>query len=673
MPSSFSDSSIPQLFANLDGDVQVANRALLALLGPSDGPLVGRPVSALVTDAGFHALHAEWQRLVEGSELPGRLRIELETESGVEVRELLLVRLPGGAGGEPQIHVQILPVETSAWDVETRRRERALEVRLELVEASRTLSLSELLTRSLDVIGEIVESPIGFYHFVQPDQRTLTLQQWSSRTLSTFCHVEAFDAHYDLDDAGVWADCVRERRAIVHNDYASLPNKRGLPPGHAKLVRQMVVPVMRRGKVVAVLGVGNRDRDYDDGDLALVSYLADVTWQVIELKRAEEAAVDLDRKLQRAQRMEAIGQLAGGVAHDFNNLLTIVRTYSNFLLEALPEDSPLEADVLEILSASGRASELTQQLLAYGRGQVLELSDVDLNEMVGSTVRMLDRVVGDGVALETHLRENLPLVRIDVSQIEQVLMNLVVNARDALHGRGRISVETDQLFIDEAGAEAHPGARAGRYVMLSVRDDGAGIPPDVLDHVFEPFFSTKGSQGTGLGLALVYGIVHQSGGFVSVLSEVGIGTAFKVFLPPATGSDPPPGPVEVAENEPLEGTETLLLVEDDSAVRRAAVRILERAGYTVLPVPTPAEALAKIDALGTAVDLVLTDMEMVGMTGTELAAALQDRFPDLAVVFMSGYTEASAKAGAYFVQKPFDSSSLLREIRAALGASRGPA
>jgi len=381
----------------------------------------------------------------------------------------------------------------------------------------------------------------------------------------------------------------------------------------------------------------------------------------------------LEEQFRQAQKMEAVGQLAGGIAHDFNNLLTAILGNTQLLLRDLPPGDASRADVEEIRKASERAAGLTRQLLAYSRRQLLQPEVLDLNVVVAEMDRMLRRLIGEHIALATVLAPQLGRVRADPSQIEQVIVNLVVNARDAMPNGGRLTIETANVDLDEAYAERHLGAAPGAYAMLAVTDTGTGIEASVRAHLFEPFFTTKEvGKGTGLGLATVYGIVKQSGGYISVYTEVGHGSSFKVYLP-RIAAPLPPAPV-ASRPAATRGSETVLVVEDDHAVLALARRALEAEGYTVLAASDPADGLRLVERHGGPIHLLLTDVVMPGMSGRELAAQLAARRTGLRVLYMSGYPgDAVVHGGALapgsaFLQKPFGPEGLARKVRDVLDA-----
>jgi len=526
-------------------------------------------------------------------------------------------------------------------------------VRLRLLEFAVEHSLGELLQRTLDEAEVLSRSQVGFYHFVDEDQVTLWLQAWSTRTLAQFCKAEGRGLHHAVDKAGVWVDCVRERAPVVHNDYASLPHKKGLPPGHAPVVRELVVPIVRNDKVVAILGVGNKPTDYTEDDVRAVAYLADVAWEIARRKAAErdlrdseealeaifnhtsnaiaftepstgkiqkvnhtwvrqtgiqrsdaigrtgqelglwpdpqerdacmaalehdgrlrehEAALvfngerrqfalnvafvelrrerfllwefrditdrvrseaerrKLEEHLAHAQRLEAVGRLAGGVAHDFNNMMGVILAHAEMALENLGPGDTLYKDLLNIQAAAKRSADVTRHLLAFARRQMVKPKVCELNDVIARTLKMVRRMIGESVQLCWSPGDTSWPVFVDPSQIDQVIANLCLNAKDAITDVGNVVIATGSKPVPPTAAD---GVEAGEYVWLSVADDGNGMDEATQSQAFEPFFTTKGTgQSSGLGLSTVYGIAKQNKGFVDLRSAVGAGTTVTVYFP----------------------------------------------------------------------------------------------------------------------------------------------
>jgi CheY-like chemotaxis protein len=373
--------------------------------------------------------------------------------------------------------------------------------------------------------------------------------------------------------------------------------------------------------------------------------------------------------------MEAIGRLAGGVAHDFNNILTTIQSYTEFLSTELGPDSPHLGDLKEIEEAAVRAGGLTRQLLAFSRKEVIESHPLNLNEIVAETERMLRRVIGEDIELVTRLEPGLGWFQGDRGQFSQVLMNLAVNARDAMPDGGRLLIETSNVDLDDAYAREHRGSAAGPHILLSISDTGIGMDAAIKSRIFEPFFTTKGpGKGTGLGLSMVYGFVQQSGGSIWVYSEPDEGTTFKIYLPRVADFLADEAAIlDERASRPSTGVATILLVEDETAVRRVAKRTLAESGYTVLEAANGREALAVAAHHQGPIDLVLTDMVMPEMRGGELATKLREVRPESRLLMMSGYTEEAAsrrailEAGSAFLEKPFTASRLLERVHQVLG------
>ncbi|MGE5689270.1 MAG: PAS domain S-box protein [Pseudomonadota bacterium] len=418
--------------------------------------------------------------------------------------------------------------------------------------------------------------------------------------------------------------------------------------------------VLMEGVPAPILGEDGRPE-------LMLAVVRDVTDR--ERQAAERTA--LQEQLRQAQKMEAIGRLAGGIAHDFNNLVTAITGYGELALARLPEEGPVRRHVEEMRRAGERAAELTRQLLAFSRKQVLQPKVLDLNGVVGGMEDMLARVLGEHIALATRLDPALGQTKADPGQVEQVLLNLAINARDAMPRGGRLTIETANVELDDAFVAGHVGAVAGDYVMLAVRDTGTGMDRETLARVFEPFFTTKApGEGTGLGLATVYGIVKQTGGSVWAYSELGRGTAFKVYLPRVWEEARPEA--EPQGRPSLNGRETVLLVEDEDVVRALVSEMLGAAGYRVLEAPDGASALAAAEAYAGEIDVLMSDVVMPGMTGQELAGRLVGARPRVRVLFTSGYTEDAIAGhgvlspGTAFLEKPFTSSQLAVKLRSLL-------
>jgi two-component system, cell cycle sensor histidine kinase and response regulator CckA len=455
-------------------------------------------------------------------------------------------------------------------------------------------------------------------------------------------------------------------------DVIGKPDEELFPPETARIIRSTDALIIQTGKpqtyefTTTLAGASHTflstKSPYFDPQgkiIGLIGFSLDIT----DRRKLEE-------QLRQTQKMEAIGTLSGGIAHDFNNLLTVIKGYTGLLLESL-KDEDSRGLVVRIDHAADRAASLTRQLLAYSRRQVLQPRIISLNSLVSSVDKLLRRLIGEDVTMSTVMSSSLASVKADPGQIEQVIMNLAVNARDAMPSGGSLTIETANVILDDAYAREHAGTLAGRYVLLAVSDTGVGMDSSTRAQIFEPFFTTKRmGRGTGLGLSMVYGIVKQSGGSIEVYSEPQRGTTFKVYLPAVDE------PAEDLFGKPMSsstipGTETILLVEDDLQVRDLAEAVLNACGYNVLVADSVA-AVAKSDQFPGQIDLLLTDVVMPGIGGRELAGHVTSRRPTIKVLYMSGYTTNAIihhgvlDPGTSFLQKPFTPASLSSKVREVL-------
>ena len=448
----------------------------------------------------------------------------------------------------------------------------------------------------------------------------------------------------------------------------------------------LLVALRTRGRSLGLLALVRFDPaapPYTDADRELAQALADnaalavsnarlfqsALSELAERERAEKELRKVEEQLRHAQKMEAVGRLAGSVAHDFNNLLSVILGHGTLLLNDLKQTDPMREEVVSILAAGGRAAELTQQLLAFSRRQVLVPRVLDLNTALRESLKILKRLLGEDIELVTRFDRKLSRVRADPGQIDQVIMNLALNARDAMPDGGKLTIETGDVTLDSSYASEHLEVVPGQYVMLAVSDTGSGMSKETQARIFEPFFTTKPvGKGTGLGLSTVFGIVKQSGGHIWVYSEPAQGTTFKVYLPVC--SDPSGAPPRAASQPvTLRGTETILLVEDQDDVRRIALEILLRYGYHVIEARNAGEALLTCEQHPRTIHLLLTDVVMPQMNGRKLAERLLKIRPDLKVLFMSGYTENAIvhhgilDSGIAYLQKPLLPETLARRVR----------
>ena len=518
----------------------------------------------------------------------------------------------------------------------------AIERELREAQGRATLRATEASFATL-----VEHAPVGIYRS-SPEGRFLSVNAAVVRMLGYETGAQVLNLDMARD---VYADAAERQRLVERDTYSDRQYDNVEATWKRRDGRLLTVQLSVR----AVRNAAGRVDYYE-------TFVRDVTDQ----RR-------LQQQVLQSQKMEAVGRLAGGVAHDFNNLLTVITSYSDLVLEGLPPGDAKRDDMEQVQKAADGAAALTRQLLAFSRQQVVEPRVVSLNTVVEGLQQILRRVIGEDIELEITLAPDLGAVRADVGQLEQVLMNLTVNARDAMATGGRLTVETANAEHDPEYARDHEAAAVRRFAMLAVTDTGCGMDEATKARIFEPFFTTKEpGKGTGLGLATVYGIVQQAGGFIWVYSEPGQGTSFKIYLPEvdataerATAAAPTPAPG---------GTETVLLAEDAGAVRAVAKQVLERQGYTVLEAPDGEAALRLAQRHRGVIHLLLTDVVMPRVGGRELAEQLARIRPDVKVLYVSGYTDDSVvrhgilESGTAYLQKPFSPESLARKVRDVLDA-----
>ncbi len=432
----------------------------------------------------------------------------------------------------------------------------------------------------VEACKRVTESQYSFLAMMNESETVMTLYRWSTEVMAE-CAVSSQPIEYPISTAGLWSECVQQRKAVRCNDYEKpLHGKKGLPEGHVPIHRFMAVPVFDGDRIVALATVANKTCDYEDADENAPSILLQKMWEILSRQEKEQERALLEQQYRQSQKMEAIGKLAGGVAHDFNNILQAITGYGTMLLESLAEDGEARECTEEILLGAERAAALTRQLLTFSRRQILEMEDLEINEVVHGISTMIRRLIGEHI--EMTIVPDAPCnIHADRAQIEQALLNLCINARDAMPEGGTLAINTETVVIDKEYCAAHPWASAGHYALLSVTDTGCGMDAATKERIFEPFFTTKDvGKGTGLGLATVYGIVRQHQGMIEVYSEPGAGTTFKIYLPMIDGATKKG--VATAAAHAKGGAETVLVAEDEESLRRLVARVLERAGYSVL-------------------------------------------------------------------------------------------
>jgi two-component system cell cycle sensor histidine kinase/response regulator CckA len=602
----------------LEGTITSWNAGAEALFGYAPEETIGRSIAMLLPPNSREGIHATLRRIGEGEAIHRAESVGIRKDGGLIVISLTLSPIKDTSGA-------IIGVSSVARDMTAQRA------------ASVALEHSEQRYR---LLFENNPQPMWVY-----DQETLEFLTVNDTAVQSYGYSQQDFLRMTLKDIRLEEDVPKLLTATAVS-----------PPGfngegswrHRK----------KDGKVISV-EITERPILFEGRPACLVM-ATDVTDRLA-----------LEEQFRQAQRLESVGRLAGGVAHDFNNLLTVINGYSEMLLRKTPARSD---DALnEIRAAGERAAELTKQLLAFSRQQVIQPSVININAVVRSTETFLRRLIGEDIRMLTRLSSDLGLVLTDPGQMQQIIMNLAVNSRDAMPNGGTLLIETGNVTLDESYEAEHPTVRPGPYVLLAITDSGTGMTPEVRARIFEPFFTTKEmGKGTGLGLATVYGMVKQAGGWIWVYSEPGRGTTFKIYLP---RTDKPLSVVESPSVREVRGNETIVLVEDQKEVRALAIKGLERFGYSVHGFGTAAEALSFCSEFPGDIHLVVTDVVMPDMNGRELASQISRLRPTARILFMSGYTtnvvvhHGVLDENVQFLQKPFTPDSLARKVREVLGNS----
>jgi PAS domain S-box-containing protein len=626
---------------DVNGRYLYCNNTYTEILGYSPDELVGRSCFDLIHPDERERTVQLFQEGLARNQQRGNMLLRLRHRDGHSLLVDHHARLLSDGPGAPQILL-------NARDVTERNR------------AEKALRESERIARANEE-RLIMAQDIG--RTGSWDLNLVTNSIWGSAEAHRLFGFPSVAKDFPIEDI---ESCIPER-ARVHQALVDL-----ISLGKDYNLEYVINPA--DGSAPKVLhSIARLEKDAQGKPIKVMGVIRDLT----ERKRAEEERAKLETHFQHAQKMESVGRLAGGVAHDFNNMLQAILGNVDLALAEIPPGSPTRESLEEIQNCARRSAELTRQLLTFARKQTIAPKVLDLNQTVASSLKMLGRLIGENIHLAWLPATGLWAVKIDPTQVDQILANLCLNARDAIGGVGRVTIKTASSTLDEAHCAAHPGFRPGEYVWLAVSDNGRGMDQETLANIFEPFFTTKDvGEGTGLGLATVYGIVKQNNGFVCVDSEPGKGTTFKIYLP-RHASQTSMGQTEEAAALAEGCGETLLLVEDEPAILAISRKVLERLGYKVLTASTPAEAIRLAEANASEIHLLVTDVVMPGMNGRDLANQLLSLRPNLKCLFMSGYTadiiahHGALDGGVHFIQKPFSMGDLAAKVRIVVGSADG--
>jgi len=671
------------VITDTNGIIEYANPRFCEVTGFSRGEIIGRKPSLFKSgrmSAGFY--RSLWETLLSGNEWQGEF-LNRRRDGSLYWERSSIAPIKDNDGSITHF------IKVAEDVTERRRAEESQRRSLKLSEAItaanlrfiETGSLNQMASVLLDACMTITNSPFGMLYELLPNGNGDIL----ALSLASFDPVSEEPAFRDIQyeirrhghcelqrHASIYFAPVIEGTTVIVNRLDENRWKGCECPVCAPALTTFVgIPLKIGTTVIGLLSVANRDGGYQKEDILEMDTYAQTCALAIGSAKAELDRKQAREQLRQAQKMEAIGQLAGGIAHDFNNLLTVINGYSTLLLQKIKDNDQMRKEVEQILNAGERASTLIRQLLAFGRRQMLEPRLLNINTLVASLHKILCRLIGENITLSTQLAIDVGMVKADPSQIEQIIMNLVINSRDALESGGTITVETANRHLDAAFVRQHGGSEPGDFVLIAVRDTGMGMSEEVIGRIFEPFFTTKGQgYGTGLGLATVYGIVKQSNGYIQVQSEVGMGTEFRVFLPMVADTSEQSSSGDILPQATRQDGDSglVLIVEDEQAVLDLSAVTLRSQGYEVLTAAGPQDALKLFGRFAQKIDLLLTDVMMPDMSGPEMVRLMLAQRPDLKVVFMSGYTDEKLKVSDFvddrltFIMKPFNPISLARLI-----------
>ncbi len=546
--------------------------------------------------------------------------------------------------------------------------ERSLECSLELYRISDEKSISEVMQIGLDKAIELTESESGYFHFVDVEKNTVSLQVWSGETMKEFEIIKP-NTEYPIEETGVWLDCYRQRKPIIHNDYNSLTHKKGLPEGHVNVERDVGIPVFEGEKVVAVLGVENKKTVYNEKDVEQINLIAENIWTVVRRKRAEKLLKETQFQLHESEKMRAVGQLAGGIAHDFNNQLSAIMGFADLIYDETLPGSDINNYAERILKSVSRSSDLTAKLLAFSRKGKYQSEAINVNEIIDETVHIIERSIDRKISIKKDIAKKDLFIEGDPHLIQNAILNMGINARDAINESGEIVFSSGVKHISNAMIQKkHLDIKNGKYAFIAVTDTGEGINDDVRNKIFEPFFTTKDvGKGIGMGLAAVFGTAKSHGGDVVVESEKGIGSKFEILLP-ICEENSEENRISTKEKIDEQAKKNILIAEDEEIVSMMFRNTFEREGYNVHIYENGKTALDFYKENWESIDLVILDFVMPIMNGKEAFMEMRSINPNIVALFVSGFSMNGEMKNVIdigvkgFIQKPFRKNELLKVV-----------
>lgn len=675
------------LITDNKGIIEYVNPAFCRVTGYSFQEVVGKTPAMLKSERMSAAFYQRlWESLATGVEWRGEF-FNRRNDGTYYLEKAVISAIKSNDGSVSHL------IKVSEDITDQRHSEEHQQRRIKLIESINSANLDFMehgnLHRMAEIILEtcmtITSSSLAILYEILPNGNAgiLALSMTSLDPVPGFQEVQyelLRHGQYEvpLHTSLLMAPVIENRSIVVNSPEENHWQACSCRVCSASISTFAGFPLIIGSTTIGMIGLANSENGYSHDDITDLETFSHSCALAISAARAETIRKSTLDQLRQSQKMEAIGQLAGGISHDFNNLLTVITGYSTLALQKIGSDHPAAKDIEQVINAGERATSLIRQLLAFGRRQILEPQPLNVNIFIASINKILCRLIGENITLTTQLSPDISMVLADPSQIEQIIMNLVINARDAMERGGTITIETTNRTIDSTFARKNRGAVEGDYVVISVRDTGMGMSDEVINRIFEPFFTTKAESGTGLGLATVYGIIKQNNGYIQVLSQVGIGTEFLVYIPRLSkahnNKEASASPLSCSYPEQGEGL--ILVVEDDQTVLDLAAASLRSQGYDVLTARGPLDALRIFDRAGEKINLVLTDIMMPDMSGPEMVKEMRLKHPDVKLLFMSGYSEEKLNAFDYqdkhiqFMTKPFSPADLAILVQKCL--SEGP-
>lgn len=657
------------------GTIEYVNPAFCRITGYAYQDVVGKTPSILKSERMSAVFYQNlWQSLLSGTEWRGEF-FNRRKDGSYYLEKAVISPIKTNDGSVTHF------IKVSEDITNQRQLEEHQLRRLKLIEAINNANLDFMEHGSLPKMAEIIletcmtitSSPLAIIYEILPNGNAgvLALSMTSLEPIPGFLEVQyelLRQGQYEvpLHSSLIMAPIIEDRAIIIKSPEENTWHSCSCRICSAPINTFAGFPLRVGSNIIGMIGLANSEQGYSPDDITDLESFSHSCALAISAARAENIRKSTLDQLRQAQKMEAIGQLAGGISHDFNNLLTVITGYSTLALQKIGVANPAAKDVEQVINAGERATNLIHQLLAFSRRQILEPQPININIFINSIQKILSRIIGENITLTTLLSPDINMVLADPSQIEQIIMNLVINARDAMERGGTITIETANRTLDSAFIRKNRGAVEGEYVLISVADTGMGMTKDVIARIFEPFFTTKAESGTGLGLATVYGIVKQNNGYIKVLSQIGIGTEFKVFIPRLLKQQKQKETSVTSSNCSTQrrGEGLILVVEDEQTVLDLAAVTLRSQGYDVLTANNPLDALKIFDRAGEKIDLILTDIMMPNMSGTEMVKKMRIKHPKVKLLFMSGYAEEKLNPIDFsdevipFMTKPFTPATL---------------